>query len=356
MLTAPCLLGCTPSMFKVCKSCIAIKESRRSSFVLSIPAPAFLCIPPSSSPIAKVSVTVELASKPFLLMAPAPVFLCSAPGTFPVSQGRHAVKLLHTAFARVGAAPNLLWLCPRLFWRATVVSWSWRRRPPCRMGRLTASMLVLTAPMLLLRCPRLFPVIEIEVTVKGLAASVKFLTAIRHFLWLPGSFVGCEIFITIEVCRAWLPRRTRGRMWRRRSLAWAPSMLMLAAPLLLCGIPRRCPGSEVEVAVMPNQVVFATLLLVLAAPNLLWRTPELVRILNSPVTLVSSTCSLAIMTAPLLLDSWPCYLPFEEVSVTIKAIRWRRDWRWASNSLVRTAPVLLLLWPSSRVACANIFS
>jgi len=103
---------------------------------------------------------------------------------------------------------------------------------------------------------------------------------------------------------------------------------------------------------VPNQARFATLLLVLTAPHLLWWTPKLVWILNAPVALISCACSLAMLTAPLLLDGWPCDLPFEEVGVAIEAIWRRSDWSWAANTLFHAAPVLLVLRPSCCIASA----
>lgn len=136
--------------------------------------------------------------------------------------------------------------------------------------------------------------------------------------------------------------------------AGAALLLVMATPSLLVRTPCPLPVVSVLVAVMPFEARDAALVLMLAAPDLLRWSPQLPGVLDSIVALIASTALRPMLAAPFLLHSIPGYLPCLEIEVAIVPARPWSDRRRTTNSLVCTTKVLLLLWPRVHVTLMAI--
>mmetsp|Transcript_48931 Transcript_48931/g.114253 ORF Transcript_48931/g.114253 Transcript_48931/m.114253 type:complete len:240 (-) Transcript_48931:540-1259(-) len=216
----------------------------------------------------------------FVFVGPAPQLLLSAPSIFPVGKRSIAVEVSLVISAHAAkltcTAP-----CGVLFsWHAHV-----RRVMAGDDARGVAQghaplVLMQPTPGLLGGAPGLFPVAECSITVVGLLMSMDFAAKLNNLVTFMSTAVEADDPVSrnaLVMCResgvghvnfaTWVPHPSRAAL-----------LLVLAAPPFLLCIPYAFPCLGMLVAIKPLEAWLATPTLVLAAPHLLRRAPELLEV------------------------------------------------------------------------------
>lgn len=215
------------------------------------------------------------------------------------------------------------------------------------VGQAVTKLVVLPTPSLLRWRPCIFPICQGSMTVE--ARSQVFLLSVKFMMlgMMRDMLFHCRVMPLMpftsmmpRTAKAHIPMSTMvhmmrgvggvGHMYHSFSHAvcngfwWMPLpsrtsfLLMRATPGLLLRFPNMLPMLRLFSAVKPLQAWFTAKVFVLAAPDLLWRSPMKLEVHQVQVTLISSARFLLVLAAQFLLARIPFDLPLCEINVAVK--------------------------------------